>query len=109
MYLGTDKGNVHFVNVQRFVTSGYVINWNKAIDLSQSAHPGRVVQIAENPQDPNKLLIGYSSGFLTLWDLRTKAAEARFKYSDVSELQTVVVWFVLFCGTYQCVLGFATQ
>lgn len=33
MYLGTDKGNVHFVNVQRFVTSGYVINWNKAIDL----------------------------------------------------------------------------
>ncbi|TPP67888.1 STXB5 [Fasciola gigantica] len=82
MYLGTDKGNVHFVNVQRFVTSGYVINWNKAIDLSQSAHPGRVVQIAESPQDPNKLLIGYSSGFLTLWDLRTKAAEARFKYSD---------------------------
>ncbi|KAF7234496.1 hypothetical protein EG68_11690 [Paragonimus skrjabini miyazakii] len=33
LYLGTDKGNVHFVNVQRFATSGYVINWNKAIDM----------------------------------------------------------------------------
>ncbi|CAL8108438.1 unnamed protein product [Calicophoron daubneyi] len=82
LYLGTDKGNVHFVNVQRFTTSGYVINWNKAIDITQSAHPGRVVQIAENPQDTNKLLIGYSSGFLVLWDLRTKTAEARFQYSD---------------------------
>ncbi|KAF5403307.1 hypothetical protein PHET_03020 [Paragonimus heterotremus] len=82
LYLGTDKGNVHFVNVQRFATSGYVINWNKAIDMNQSVHPGRVIQIAENPQDSSKLLIGYSSGFLVLWDLRTKSAEARFKYSE---------------------------
>nr|CAH8871152.1 unnamed protein product [Trichobilharzia regenti] len=82
LYLGTDKGNVNFVSVQRFATSGYVINWNKAIDLSQSSHPGKVVQIAENPQDSNKILIGYSSGFLVLWDLKTKQADARFKHTD---------------------------
>ncbi|KAH8864759.1 Syntaxin-binding protein 5 [Schistosoma japonicum] len=82
LYLGTDKGNVNFVNVQRFTTSGYVINWNKAIDLSQSSHPGKVIQIAESPQDLNKILIGYSSGFLVLWDLKTKQGDARFKHTD---------------------------
>ncbi|CAH8647548.1 unnamed protein product [Heterobilharzia americana] len=82
LYLGTDKGNVNFVSVQRFTTSGYVINWNKAIDLSQSSHPGKVIQIAENPQDSSKILIGYSSGFLVLWDLKTKQADARFKHTD---------------------------
>ncbi|CAH8667768.1 unnamed protein product [Schistosoma rodhaini] len=82
LYLGTDKGNVNFISVQRFTTSGYVINWNKAIDLSQSSHPGKVIQIAENPQDSNKILIGYSSGFLVLWDLKTKQGDARFKHTD---------------------------
>ncbi|TGZ72814.1 hypothetical protein CRM22_001854 [Opisthorchis felineus] len=82
LYLGTDKGNVHFVNVQRFNTSGYVINWNKAIDLNQSSHPGRVIQIAENPQDANKLLIAFSTGLIILWDLRTRSTEARFRYNE---------------------------
>ncbi|VDD75761.1 unnamed protein product [Mesocestoides corti] len=31
--VGSEQGNVHFVNVQQFTTSGYVINWNKAINL----------------------------------------------------------------------------
>ncbi|BHF77073.1 Syntaxin-binding protein 5 [Sparganum proliferum] len=31
--VGSDKGNVHFVNTQQFTISGYVINWNKAIDM----------------------------------------------------------------------------
>ncbi|CAH8438125.1 unnamed protein product [Dicrocoelium dendriticum] len=82
LYLGTDKGNVHFISVQNFNASGYVINWNKAIDISASAHPGRIIHIAENPQDSNKLLIGYSTGVLVLWDLRTKSAESRFKHFD---------------------------
>ncbi|VDO87463.1 unnamed protein product, partial [Schistosoma curassoni] len=49
---------------------------------SQSSHPGKVIQIAENPQDTNKILIGYSSGFLVLWDLKTKQGDARFKHTD---------------------------
>uniref|UniRef100_A0A094ZSN2 Syntaxin-binding protein 5 n=1 Tax=Schistosoma haematobium TaxID=6185 RepID=A0A094ZSN2_SCHHA len=51
-------------------------------EQSQSSHPGKVIQIAENPQDPNKILIGYSSGFLVLWDLKTKQGDARFKHTD---------------------------
>jgi syntaxin-binding protein 5 len=32
LYVGSDKGNVHVVNIENFQLSGYVINWNKAID-----------------------------------------------------------------------------
>ena len=50
---------------------------------TQSQRPGAVVQLAEHPQDSNRLLIGYASGLLVLWDLRAKAAEARFQYNEV--------------------------
>nr|CAD7455574.1 unnamed protein product [Timema tahoe] len=32
LYVGTEKGNIHVVNIESFVLSGYVINWNKAIE-----------------------------------------------------------------------------
>ncbi|VDK32864.1 unnamed protein product [Taenia asiatica] len=38
--------------------------------------------MAEHPQDSNRLLIGYTSGLLVLWDLRAKAAEVRFQYHE---------------------------
>ncbi|XP_023713553.2 syntaxin-binding protein 5-like [Cryptotermes secundus] len=33
LYVGTERGNIHVVNIESFVLSGYVINWNKAIEL----------------------------------------------------------------------------
>ncbi|XP_047740834.1 syntaxin-binding protein 5-like [Hyalella azteca] len=33
LYVGSERGNVHIVNVETFTLSGYIINWNKAIDL----------------------------------------------------------------------------
>ncbi|KAJ8009637.1 hypothetical protein DPEC_G00090980 [Dallia pectoralis] len=33
LYIGTEKGNIHIVNVESFTLSGYVIMWNKAIEL----------------------------------------------------------------------------
>lgn len=33
LYVGTEKGNIHVVNIDTFALSGYVINWNKAIEL----------------------------------------------------------------------------
>ncbi len=32
-YVGTDRGNVYVVNVSTFELSGYVVNWNKAIEV----------------------------------------------------------------------------
>ena len=33
MYIGTDHGNVHVMNIETFTLSGYAIMWNKAIEL----------------------------------------------------------------------------
>lgn len=54
----------------------YVINWNKAIELSRKTHPGAIIHLSDCPCDANKLLIGYDSGILVLWDLRSRYALA---------------------------------
>ncbi|XP_031573788.1 syntaxin-binding protein 5-like isoform X2 [Actinia tenebrosa] len=77
MFVGTEKGNIHIVNIERFDVSGYSINWNKAIDIQCKTHPGPVVQISDNPIDSNKILLGYESGMVVLWSLRSKTAELR--------------------------------
>lgn len=33
LYVGTDKGNIHVINIESFSLSGYIINWNKAIEV----------------------------------------------------------------------------
>lgn len=78
LYIGTDRGNVHMCSVENFVLSGYVINWNKAIQLSQKSHPGYITGLCENPCDENRLLIAYETGLLVLWDLKSKFVERRF-------------------------------
>ncbi|XP_049290619.1 syntaxin-binding protein 5 isoform X2 [Anopheles funestus] len=78
LYIGTEKGNTHIVHVDSFTLSGYVINWNKAIDPIRKTHPGAVVHLSDNPLDANKLLIGFESGQLVLWDMRGKCAEFRW-------------------------------
>ncbi|XP_014679802.1 PREDICTED: syntaxin-binding protein 5-like, partial [Priapulus caudatus] len=29
LYIGTERGNIHVVNIETFQLSGYIINWNK--------------------------------------------------------------------------------
>ncbi|XP_072360888.1 syntaxin-binding protein 5a isoform X6 [Scyliorhinus torazame] len=82
LYVGTERGNVHIVNVESFTLSGYVIMWNKAIELSSKTHPGLIVHISDNPMDEGKLLIGFESGTLVLWDLKSKKGEYRYSYDE---------------------------
>ncbi|KAK7794267.1 hypothetical protein R5R35_013601 [Gryllus longicercus] len=82
LYVGTERGNIHVVNIESFVLSGYVINWNKAIEVCRKTHPGPVVHLSDSPLDASKLLIGFESGQVVLWDLRTKQAELRFQSAE---------------------------
>ncbi|KAL1131219.1 hypothetical protein AAG570_010837 [Ranatra chinensis] len=82
LYVGSERGNIHVVNIESFQLSGYVINWNKAIELSRKTHPGAVVHLSDNPLDSSKLLICFESGQLVLWDLRLRAAEVRWQSTD---------------------------
>ncbi|XP_053598535.1 syntaxin-binding protein 5 isoform X4 [Microplitis demolitor] len=77
LYVGTERGNIHVLHIETFVLSGYVINWNKAIEVSRKSHPGAVIHLSDNPLDLSKILIGYESGQISLWDLKLKAAEWR--------------------------------
>ncbi|XP_067946439.1 syntaxin-binding protein 5-like [Watersipora subatra] len=82
LYVGTERGNVHIVNVETFSICGYTINWNKAIELSRKTHPGPVVHLSDNPMDSNKLLIGFETGLIVCWDLKCKMAEERFNSTE---------------------------
>ncbi|XP_015585079.1 syntaxin-binding protein 5 isoform X10 [Cephus cinctus] len=77
LYVGTERGNIHILHIETFVLSGYVINWNKAIEVSRKTHPGAVIHLSDNPLDLSKMLIGYESGQIVLWDLKLKAADYR--------------------------------
>ncbi|XP_060919457.1 syntaxin-binding protein 5 isoform X4 [Labrus mixtus] len=82
LYIGTERGNIHIVNVESFTLSGYVIMWNKAIELSTKTHPGPVVHISDNPMDEGKLLIGFECGVVVMWDLKCKKADYRYNYDE---------------------------
>lgn len=82
LYIGTERGNVHVANIETFELSGYSIAWNKAIELSRKAHPGAIIHLSECPQDTNKLLIGYESGCIVLWDLKQRNADGRYYHTD---------------------------
>ncbi|XP_042307336.1 syntaxin-binding protein 5-like isoform X2 [Sceloporus undulatus] len=82
LYVGTERGNTHIVNIESFILSGYVIMWNKAIELSTKTHPGPVVHLSDSPRDEGKLLMGYENGTVVLWDLRSKRADLRVYYDE---------------------------
>uniref|UniRef100_A0A8C5BTM0 Syntaxin binding protein 5L n=1 Tax=Gadus morhua TaxID=8049 RepID=A0A8C5BTM0_GADMO len=82
LYVGTERGNTHIVNIESFVLSGYVIMWNKAIELCTKTHPGPVVHLSDSPKDEGKLLIGFESGTVVQWDLRMKKVDFRIYYDE---------------------------
>ncbi|KAG9331107.1 hypothetical protein JZ751_020252, partial [Albula glossodonta] len=85
MYVGTERGNTHIINVESFVLSGYVIMWNKAIELSTKTHPGPVIHLSDSPRDAGRLLIGFERGTVVMWNLCVKKADFRFYYTEFSD------------------------
>jgi len=45
------------------------------IDPMDKNHPGAICHIALNPTDHDKLLVGFETGILCLWDLGSKKRE----------------------------------
>ncbi|XP_017482428.1 PREDICTED: syntaxin-binding protein 5-like isoform X1 [Rhagoletis zephyria] len=82
LYVGTERGNIHVVHVETFTLSGYIINWNKAIEVVRTSHPGAVIALCDNPIDANKLLLAFECGLLVLWDLKSKSAEFRWQAAE---------------------------
>uniref|UniRef100_A0A7M4FNU1 Syntaxin-binding protein 5-like n=1 Tax=Crocodylus porosus TaxID=8502 RepID=A0A7M4FNU1_CROPO len=51
-------------------------------ERSSKSHPGPVVHISDNPMDEGKLLIGFESGIVALWDLKSKKADYRYTHDE---------------------------
>ncbi|KAF7402565.1 hypothetical protein HZH66_004832 [Vespula vulgaris] len=49
----------------------------KGRSISRKTHPGAVVHLSDIPLDLSKILIGYESGQIVFWDLKTKSADYR--------------------------------
>uniref|UniRef100_A0A0K0F7L5 WD_REPEATS_REGION domain-containing protein n=1 Tax=Strongyloides venezuelensis TaxID=75913 RepID=A0A0K0F7L5_STRVS len=86
LYIGTERGNVYVLCVANFKLSSYVINWNKAIDLSCRTHPGPVKHLSISPLDPTKLLIGFDNGYVVLWNLLNKEVE---RYKNNGQIRNI--------------------
>ena len=74
-----------------FAQSGYDIKWNNAIELAQKSKPGKVVHLSDHPLDAAKLLIGFESGLVVLWNVRARRGEMRFY--GTAETMSAVSWF----------------
>ncbi|XP_056630507.1 syntaxin-binding protein 5 isoform X1 [Diorhabda sublineata] len=86
LYVGSERGNVHVIQIENFNLSGYVINWNKTIEASRKTHPGAIVHLSDNPLDASKLLIGFDSGQVVLWDLKNKMVDMRWLTSELRSI-----------------------
>ncbi|XP_040453116.1 syntaxin-binding protein 5 isoform X8 [Falco naumanni] len=51
-------------------------------ERSSKTHPGPIVHISDNPMDEGKLLIGFESGTVVLWDLKSKKADYRYTHDE---------------------------
>jgi syntaxin-binding protein 5 len=92
LLLGTYSGNVYVVDLDTFTLSSYKIMWNNAIGMGKSSHPGVVVDLCQNPDDPTRLYIGFSThlstpntvplGHVICWNLQQKASESVYTLSQ---------------------------
>ncbi|UJR23337.1 hypothetical protein I4U23_026351 [Adineta vaga] len=86
LLVGTHAGNIYVVNLDTFTLSSYKIMWNNAIGMGKSTHPGEVVDLCQNPDDPTRLYIGFSThlfspnnppiGHVICWNLQQKISES---------------------------------
>ncbi|KAH8042003.1 hypothetical protein HPB51_019744 [Rhipicephalus microplus] len=81
LYLGTEGGNVHMLDIKSFQMADAVIYQDlvtQNVPEDYKINPGGVEAIAEHPLDPNKMVIGYSRGLMVLWDNETLNAEQTY-------------------------------
>jgi hypothetical protein len=84
-FIGSDGGDVYILDVNSMHLCGYVIYWNKCCGSSRC---GRIVDVLENPWDPDKLLIGFAGGLAVVWSLQKSECQ-RYK---LEMALTAVCW-----------------
>ncbi|KAK9761606.1 Lethal(2) giant larvae sro7, partial [Basidiobolus ranarum] len=92
MLLGLRNGYIEMYNISRGFKSGYVIE-PISIESENNNSPSLcVVAVQVHPIDTNQLLIGYSSGLIALWDLRSRRVVRYYQYGGPSTVVAPKFW-----------------
>ncbi|XP_049951670.1 lethal(2) giant larvae protein homolog 1 isoform X2 [Schistocerca serialis cubense] len=81
LLLGTEGGNIYLLNLKTFQMSDTIIYQDivmQNVPEDYKINPGAVEAIAEQPGNPDKILIGYNRGLMVLWNRKTPGAEQNF-------------------------------
>ena len=87
LLIGTQSGNTFLVDIDKFDITDQIIYQDvvlQNIPEDFKFNPGSVEAIAEQPDHPNKFLIGYNRGLLVLWDNETLSADHYYVANQVS-------------------------
>nr|XP_018912290.1 PREDICTED: protein lethal(2) giant larvae-like [Bemisia tabaci] len=79
--LGTEGGNIYLLKLPSFEVSDTVIFQDVVVQNvaeTYKINPGAVEAIAEQPGDPDTILIGYNRGLMVLWNLKEAAPVKSF-------------------------------
>jgi lethal(2) giant larvae protein len=76
--LGTEGGNIYQLNLSKFnVTEENIIYQDlvmKGAPDDFKVNPGAVEAVVIQPNEPNRILIGYARGLIVLWDMSSQVA-----------------------------------
>ncbi|XP_026817705.1 lethal(2) giant larvae protein homolog 1 isoform X2 [Rhopalosiphum maidis] len=88
LLLGTEGGNIFFIDLSTFELSDNIIYQDvvmQKVSDEYKKNPGAVEVIAEQPGNPNHILIAYSRGLIVLWDRLNAVAVKTFVSSQQVE------------------------
>ncbi|PWA27531.1 hypothetical protein CCH79_00000384, partial [Gambusia affinis] len=89
--MGLSPGETDAHRVRVMEEMGGVVMEAVEVIGSSKTHPGPVVHISDNPMDEGKLIIGFESGIVVLWDLKSKKADYRYTYDEKSSVAVTTV------------------
>ncbi|XP_046389547.1 lethal(2) giant larvae protein homolog 1 isoform X2 [Ischnura elegans] len=81
LLLGTEGGNIYLLNVKTFEMAETIIYQDvvmQNVPEDYKKNPGAVEAIAEQPGDPDRILIGYSRGLMVLWNRKKPGADQTY-------------------------------
>ncbi|XP_071953547.1 lethal(2) giant larvae protein homolog 1-like isoform X2 [Antedon mediterranea] len=81
LYLGTEGGNIYLLDVVTFDLLEHIIYQDvvmQNVPDDCKVNPGSVEAIAQHPNSPDKLLIGYNRGLMVVWDSKEFNADRTF-------------------------------
>lgn len=77
LLLGVESGNIYQLNMAKFTVEKDIIYQDKVMKGAPEdfkVNPGAVEALLVQPNEPGRLLIGYTRGLIVLWDTKTEAA-----------------------------------